>query len=76
MEPAQIHETVLFIKKVLADKFGKNEAPKVKILYGGSVDQNDAYEVLNEGTTDGLLVGRASLKAETFAKILENVDKK
>jgi len=69
MAPADIHETVIFIKKVLTDKYGK-EAKNVKILYGGSIDQNNTKGVLEEGGSDGLLVGKASLKPEIFGKIL------
>jgi triosephosphate isomerase len=74
MEPGAIHETILFIKKVLSDKY-KKASQGQKILYGGSVDQINAEATLNEGTCDGLLVGRASLSKESLKKILESIEK-
>lgn len=41
-----------------------------KILYGGSVNAENAAGYLNEAGVDGLLVGGASLKAEEFVKIV------
>lgn len=43
---------------------------KVKILYGGSVDETNTEEILNIQGIEGLLVGRASLNATKFAKIV------
>lgn len=62
-------EMSIFIRKILSDKFG-SEAGKMKILYGGSVGEKDAGEFLLHGGVDGLLVGRASLSAEKFLKIV------
>lgn len=39
------------------------------ILYGGSVNSSDAYEFIKRPEIDGVLVGRASLKASEFVKI-------
>jgi len=73
MEPKAIHETVIFIRKVLSDKFGKSPASKVKIIYGGSVDGKNAHEVIKEGECDGVLVGKASLNSKTFEAIVSAV---
>src|ERR1035437_9441 len=53
-------EMAIFIRKILFDKFG-NEASKVRVIYGGSVNEKDAEEFLKNGGVDGLLPGRASL---------------
>lgn len=55
-----------FIKKCLADNFGSETA----VLYGGSVKPDNANEFVKSGDIDGLLVGGASLQAESFAKII------
>jgi triosephosphate isomerase (TIM) len=68
--PEDSHEMAIFIRKVLSDKFGK-DAAKVKILYGGSVNDKDAESFLRLGGVDGLLVGRASLSSEKFSKIIK-----
>ena len=38
MNPSDIHEMSLFIKKVLADIYGHNEAVSTQVLYGGAVN--------------------------------------
>lgn len=63
-------EMTLFIRKILSDKFGA-EAKKVRIIYGGSVNEKDAHEFLRHGGVDGLLPGRASLDAKKFLEIIK-----
>ncbi len=41
-----------------------------KILYGGSVDSNNAKQYIDVGF-DGLLVGQASLNQKEFIKIVQ-----
>lgn len=55
-----------FIKKCLADNFGAETA----VLYGGSVKPSNAGDFINSENIDGLLVGGASLDAESFAQIV------
>jgi triosephosphate isomerase (TIM) len=74
MKPADIYETALFIKKVLADIFGSNLTVTVPVLYGGSVDFKNARDIIMGGEVQGLLVGHESLKVERFAELLKNVD--
>jgi triosephosphate isomerase len=76
MSPTDIHETVLFIKKVITEFFGRDIADSSKILYGGSVEAENAYEIVKIGNTDGFLVGHASLKPLEFSAILKAVDQK
>lgn len=45
-------------------------AAQIRILYGGSVKAENAPEIIKLENVDGLLVGGASLKAESFAKII------
>lgn len=46
-------------------------AEQVRILYGGSVKPDNAAELLRQPDIDGALVGGASLKAESFIKIVQ-----
>lgn len=43
----------------------------IKILYGGSVDEENVREFMIQPNLDGLLVGGASLKAKSFCKICQ-----
>ncbi|MEK7219451.1 MAG: triose-phosphate isomerase [Patescibacteria group bacterium] len=63
-------EMSIYIRKVLADKFG-SDAHEVRIIYGGSVNEKDALEFLKHGEVDGLLVGRASLDVKKFTEIVK-----
>lgn len=69
--PASLLETVIFIRKILANMYDLPIAHGATILYGGSVDEKNSAEFLKEKGVDGLLVGRASLDAEKFNKILK-----
>lgn len=71
MEPRAVHETSLFIRKVLTDMFGSAAAFRVPILYGGSVDFENAPGIVSGGAVAGILVGRQSLDAEGFPKLLK-----
>lgn len=41
------------------------------LLYGGSVNEKNAHEILNIPHVNGVLVGSASLKAESFMQIIQ-----
>jgi len=43
---------------------------ETRILYGGSVKPENASEILSLSNVDGLLIGGASLNADSFAKII------
>ena len=73
MTPADLSQSVIFIKKVLTDTFGRATADRIPILYGGSVEPANA-EVLSKGTgIRGFLVGHASLNAKSFEAIAESL---
>jgi triosephosphate isomerase len=74
MSPSDVHETVLFIKKVLSDLFGKDWFNGIKVLYGGAVNYENASAIVGGGETDGLLIGRESVNLEGFKKLLSAVD--
>jgi triosephosphate isomerase len=45
-----------------------------RVLYGGSVNPENASSIVSEGGVDGFLVGGASLKAESFLAIVQACD--
>ena len=73
MRPAEVEETVIFIRKTLAGVLGRKVALKVPILYGGSVEPANVERLVAEGGVDGFLVGHASAKLEQFVEILKAV---
>jgi len=74
MTPEKVHEMSIFIKKILTDIFGQEEAVKVPILYGGSVNFRNASDIVSLGEVQGLLVGRESVNPPGFIEILKAID--
>lgn len=72
--PHVLHETTLFIKKILVSLFGRTAGTSVKILYGGSVEAPNAAALVSEGAVDGVLVGHASTDAGEFVEIIRSID--
>ena len=68
--PADSLEMVIFIRKILSDISTIQIAKNMRFLYGGSVNDKDAGDFLKNGGVDGLLIGRASLDAKKFSKII------
>ncbi len=63
---------VKLIRKQVKGLFGAKAAEDIRVLYGGSVDGDNALSYLKSEGVDGLLVGGASLKAPTFARIADS----
>jgi triosephosphate isomerase len=71
--PDDSREMVVFMRKVLSDKFGV-EVSNMRIIYGGSVNEKDAAGFLLNGGVDGLLPGRSSLDAKKFSEIIKKCE--
>ncbi len=69
--PSGFMEQAIYIRKIVAGFAGKELGLALPVLYGGSVDQNNALAFLTEGGADGLLVGRASLDPKIFIEIIK-----
>lgn len=68
----QINNIHSKIRLLLAKKIGHSNSNKISILYGGSVNAQNASEILNLSQVDGVLVGGASLKVPDFSKIIDS----
>ena len=67
--PEQAQEAIAFIRALVGDR-SREQAERVRILYGGSVKPENARELLSLPDVDGALVGGASLDARSFASIV------
>ncbi len=67
--PEQAQEIHAFIRKTIADKYGKEVADEISILYGGSCKPSNAKELFANPDVDGGLIGGAALQAEDFVNI-------
>lgn len=71
--PADAQEAHAFIRSVLSGLLGAETADRIRILYGGSVKPDNAAVLCQETDVDGVLVGGASLTADSFAAIAKGV---
>ncbi|MGS0747589.1 triose-phosphate isomerase [Halpernia sp. GG3] len=67
----QAQEVHAFIRNLIAEKYGKDVADEISILYGGSVKPDNAKEIFSMPDVDGGLIGGAALKIDDFSKIIE-----
>jgi triosephosphate isomerase len=72
-EVEDIEYIIDVIKVMLRRKFGDRADDMCAVIYGGSVDQKFAKEIVNLESIDGLLVGGASLRAREFYGIVSSV---
>ncbi len=68
--PDQVQEVHAFLRDLLEKQFGNMHANATRILYGGSVKPDNASELMALPDIDGALVGGASLKPDSFARII------
>jgi triosephosphate isomerase len=68
--PEQAQEMHAFIRRVFAEGHSAKAAAELRILYGGSVKPDNIAGLMAQADIDGALVGGASLKAESFAQIV------
>ena len=69
--PEQAEEVCELIRTVIRKMHGAKIARATSILYGGSMNEKNAYELLAQPDIDGGLIGGASLVPEKFVKIIE-----
>jgi triosephosphate isomerase (TIM) len=67
--PEQAQEAIAFVRALVGDR-SREQAERVRILYGGSVKPDNARELLALPDVDGALVGGASLEPDSFAAIV------
>ena len=70
--PEQAQEVHAFIRKRVAVTHGDPVAAAVRILYGGSVKPDNIAGLMALADVDGVLVGGASLTADSFLKIVHD----
>ena len=68
--PQQAEEVHRFIRERLERLYSREIAERIRIQYGGSVTPENIKVLMSQENIDGALVGGASLKSETFSKIV------
>ena len=68
--PEQAQEVHAFIRNILKRKM--DTAQTMRILYGGSVKPGNSSDILSQNDINGVLVGGASLKVDSFFAIIKS----
>jgi triosephosphate isomerase (TIM) len=68
--PEQAEEAIAFVRALVGDRSDAGAAA-VRVLYGGSVNGDNARDILTQPDVDGALVGGASLEADELLRIVE-----
>lgn len=72
--PRDVSRAVKLIRKQIKQLFGALAAKHVRVLYGGSVNVDNASAYLQIDGVDGLLIGDTSLDVRAFAEIVKKAD--
>ena len=73
--PKQAEEVHKFIRGLLNKMYGKSVSDLVRIQYGGSVKPQNIESIMAEADVDGVLIGGASLKSDSFIEIVKLTNK-
>ena len=68
--PEQAQEVCESIRCVVRKLYSSKDARAISILYGGSMNEKNAFELLGQPDIDGGLIGGASLVPEKFVQII------
>ncbi|MFL3013289.1 MAG: triose-phosphate isomerase [Candidatus Neomarinimicrobiota bacterium] len=72
----KVEEIHAYIRGLLNEFFDEDGSSLTPILYGGSVNSDNAKELINVKYVNGFLIGGASLSVEKFTDIIKIVDNK
>lgn len=73
MDPNDLTEMVLYIRKVLAELIPGKAATRIPILYGGSVEPTNILDLARSTHIDGFLIGHASVDVATFTALIKAI---
>ena len=70
--PDDMKVMIDYVRSQIHDLYGASAAKSIRVLYGGSVDDNNVRSYLEINGCDGALVGSASLNYHKFSGIVES----
>lgn len=71
IQPDDLHEMVLYIRKSFAQYVPESAALKIPILYGGSVEPANIASLAQGSAVDGFLIGHASVDPVTYRTLVK-----
>ncbi len=69
----QAQQVHAMIRKLIAELYDEKTAEEIRIQYGGSAKPENTAELMGQSDIDGLLVGGASLKADSFLAMIKAI---
>lgn len=75
-KPEDVKSAINVIRHQIEHLYGKKAASEVRVLYGGSIDADNAGSYLQMKEVDGLLIGGSSLKFGQFTEIIKKAHKR
>ena len=69
--PYDVEDMLEGIYRYLVNKYTEPRADKISLLYGGSINAENAKSFLDLNKSGGLLVGGASLNYKAFSSICQ-----
>ena len=66
-----IEKAVNIIRAYISELYSSNAGEKIKVIYGGSVDYQNAKQIIKSKNINGVMLGGTSLNLNEFAKILK-----
>jgi len=73
-EGDEVAGMAVLIRKLVAGRFGGEVAGKLRVIYGGSVNESNIDNYIQEPGIDGALPGGASLQPRQFVEIVKKVE--
>ncbi len=74
-ESQYVHESMRMIREILEEMFGKKVSEKIRLIYGGSANKENAKELVSSEDVDGLFIGRFGHEISNFHEIVNTVRK-
>ena len=69
--PQQANATCGVVRAVVANMFGESVAQATRVLYGGSTNEKNIADIMQQSEIDGALIGGAALKAESYGMMVK-----
>lgn len=69
--PEEAGKTCGVVRNVVAELYGQAVADNTRVLYGGSTNDKNIAEIMEQDDIDGALIGGASLKVESYSAMVK-----
>lgn len=74
-DSSYVHMIHSMLREIISEFYGNEAADNIRIIYGGSVSENNVSEIVDHSDVDGVFVGRFGHDANNYQQILNSVKK-